>query len=449
MKRSILIVDDDASIRTSLKDALAHVDTEIRVADNSEAALASLENNPIDIVLADVRMPGMDGLQLLQRIRSGWPEVSVVMMTAFDDLTTVATAMREGAADFLVKPLDLHQLRRVLGKLFEDRSARTEADPGQAGKTTAEFTEQLIGHDPKMVEIFKIIGQVATSRTSVIIRGESGTGKELIARAIHFNSPAADQPFVPVNCTALPTSLLESELFGHVRGSFTGATSNRRGRFAMAGRGTILLDEIGDTSLEFQSKLLRVLQENEYYPVGAEQPEQTRARVITATHRNLEEMITRGNFREDLYYRLRVVEILVPPLRDRVADIPLLADYLVGKAARAADRDPPVLVPEAVDRLLDHSWPGNVRELENCLTRAVVLATGKVIRPEHLAIGSSPDGSRARPRMLSEAERDHIAHVLKVTGGHKSRTAEILGISRPRLDRLMKKHGLEPEGPEV
>jgi two-component system, NtrC family, response regulator AtoC len=235
--------------------------------------------------------------------------------------------------------------------------------------------------------------------------------------------------------------LLESELFGHVKGSFTGASGDRRGRFALAGKGTILLDEIGDTSVDFQAKLLRVLQEHEYYPVGAERPERMEARVIAATHRNLEELVERGEFREDLYYRLRVVEIVVPPLRERSRDIPALAKHLVRKVSLAARRPVPMLAPETMDALISHPWPGNVRELENCLTRAVVVATGDVIRPEHLEL--APREDRGELGTLESAEREQVTRVLTATQGHKSRAAEILDISRPRLDRLIEKYGLE------
>jgi two-component system response regulator AtoC len=291
-----------------------------------------------------------------------------------------------------------------------------------------------------MIEIFKLVGQLSATRTNVVIRGASGTGKELIARAIHSGSPYADRPFVAVNCTALPSTLLESELFGHVKGSFTGASSDRRGRFALAEKGTIFLDEIGDTSIDFQAKLLRVLQEHEFYPVGAERPEQMEARVIAATHRNLEELVERGEFREDLYYRLRVVEIVVPPLRERSRDIPALAKHLVRKVSLAAHRPVPMLTPDAMDGLISHPWPGNVRELENCLTRAVVVATGDVIRLENLELTPREDAGELGT--LEGAERDQVTCVLTATRGHKSKAAEILDISRPRLDRLIEKYGL-------
>jgi transcriptional regulator with GAF, ATPase, and Fis domain len=280
-------------------------------------------------------------------------------------------------------------------------------------------------------------------RTNVVIRGESGTGKELVAREIHLGSPYAGEPFVAVNCTALPQTLLESELFGHVRGSFTGATGDRKGRFALAGKGTIFLDEIGDTAPEFQAKLLRVLQEHEFYPVGAERPEKSEARVITATHQNLEKLVGAGRFREDLYYRLRVVEIRVPPLRDRMGDVPLLAEHLVDKAATALGKKGQTLAKETKKALLSYPWPGNVRELENCLTRAVVSATGNVIRPEHLALEGPSVPPKPRLTTLEEVEKEHVAHVLRSTKGHKAQTAEILGISRPRLDRLIKKYDLD------
>lgn len=445
MTRSILLVDDDPRILTSLSQALAGDATEVRTAPSAEEALAELGASPADLVLSDLKMPGMDGVELLKLVRERAPSTDVVIMTAHEDLPTVARAMREGALDFLVKPLDLHRLRRLLDRIFEDRRTRERArrrpDAGRPG-----ISERLVGRDPRLIEIFKLVGKVASSRTTVVVRGESGTGKELIAREIHRGSPYADEPFVAVNCTAVPETLLESELFGHLKGSFTGATRDRKGRFALAGKGTIFLDEIGDTSPEFQGKLLRVLQEHEYYPVGAERPELTEARVIAATHRDLERMLAAGTFREDLYYRLRVVEITVPPLRDRMGDIPLLAEHFVARAAEAAGRDPPILAPAALDRLLGHAWPGNVRELQHCIARAVVTSTGDVIRPEDIELIERRDTEPPADMTLAEAERRHVMRVLEATGGHKSRTAAILDISRPRLDRLIKKYEIDLPG---
>jgi DNA-binding NtrC family response regulator len=442
MKR-ILIVDDDPDIRESLPGGLSALGAEIATAKDGEEALALVGSGPPDVVLTDVRMPGLDGLELLRLLRQRAPAVDVILMTAYDDMPTVVTGMREGARDFLVKPLDLHHLRRVVAEVFEDRRTRERNRRAAEDEATGYRLDELVGHDPRMIGIYKLVGKLAANRANVLIRGETGTGKEVIARAVHFNSPEASEPFIPVNCTAFVPTLLESELFGHVRGAFTGAVADHRGRFALAGNGTIFLDEVGDTSTQFQSKLLRVLEDHEFYPVGGEKPERTEARVIAATHRDLEQLIPDGAFREDLYYRLRVVEITVPPLRQRMRDVPLLAEHLVRKAARTLHRNPPILSPDASEALLAHSWPGNVRELENCLTRAVVVSTGDVIRPEHLAIGPVPPESPARLAPLQVVEREHVARVLAATGGHKTRTAEILEISRPRLSRLMEKYELE------
>jgi DNA-binding NtrC family response regulator len=348
--------------------------------------------------------------------------------------------MKRGASEFLVKPLDLDDLQRTLEKVFTDRRFRNRIN----GRRVAEpEPEAVIGRTPRMIEIYKMIGQAAATHATVLIRGESGTGKELVARAIHAHSSRRIEPFVPVNCAALPSTLLESELFGHVRGSFTGAIGNRRGRFSLAGAGTIFLDEIGDTSLEFQTKVLRVLQSGEYQPVGSDDTERTEARVIAATHQPLESLIGERRFREDLYYRLRVVEIEIPPLRERQADIPLLAAHVLERAAVAPAGRPIVLAPDGLARLLEHSWPGNVRELENCLMRAIVVASGGVIHAEHLSISSpSSVGAMAVPS-LEDLERAHVSRVMEIAQGHKGRAADLLGVSRPRLNRLIEKYGLQ------
>ncbi|HEV2735496.1 MAG TPA: sigma-54 dependent transcriptional regulator, partial [Longimicrobiaceae bacterium] len=279
----------------------------------------------------------------------------------------------------------------------------------------------------------------------VLIRGETGTGKELVARAIHFNSPQAGEPFVAINCTAIAENLLESELFGHVRGAFTGAVGDRKGRFELAGNGTIFLDEIGDTAPAFQAKLLRVLQEREFYPVGGERPRRTEARVIAATHRPIEELIGQGSFREDLYFRLRVVEIVVPPLRERRDDIPLLAEHLLARAAREIHKDVRIIPAPVMKALQAYDWPGNVREMENTITRAAVLAHGPAISLENLGLGTVPvkgaaSASGPEGTTLDEVERLQVERILQRTGGNKRRAARLLGISRPRLDRLLAKY---------
>lgn len=438
MPRTILVIDDDSRVRESLSRVLAQGGARVQAAGSAEAALGLLPELAPELVISDIRMPGMDGLDLLRTLKERSPEVDVILMTAFDDLPTIAESMKEGAIDLLVKPLDLHQLRAVVERVFQDRRARA-GKRGTVGFPEVESRTPgtLVGHDPRMVEIFKVVGQMSASRANVVIRGESGTGKELIARAIHETSAASAEPFVAVNCTALPSTLLESELFGHVRGSFTGAMADRKGRFALAGKGTLFLDEIGDTTLEFQAKLLRVLQEGEFYPVGAEKPEHTDARVLAATHRDLEQLLAEDLFREDLYYRLRVVEIVIPPLRDRKGDIPDLAEHLVAKTSAAVGRVAPSLTEATVESLTSHDWPGNVRELENCLTRAVVMATGNVIRPHHLALEGGTSIAPSRLGTLAEMEGEYVATVLEATGGNKSKAAEILDISRPRLRRIL------------
>ena len=433
----LLLVDDDAAIRWSLSETLNEEGHEVRTAENAEQALALLDEYAPDLILSDIRMPGLDGIELLKRVKQNDPSIDVVLMTAYDDMPTVVKAMREGAFDFLVKPLESKELNAVLERALADRNARDLAQRTVEDEAQPYRLETLLGHDQRMIETYKLVGQLAASRVTVLVRGETGTGKEMVARAIHYNSAESAQPFIPVNCSALPESLLESELFGHVRGSFTGAIGDRRGRFALAGHGTIFLDEIGDTTAEFQSKLLRVLEDGDFYPVGAELLERTDARVIAATHRNLEQMVAAGLFREDLYYRLRVVEIGLPPLRERLTDLPLLTHHFVRKVSQELHHAEPTLSDEAEHVLLQHEWPGNVRELENCLTRAVVLATGKVIRPEHLGLrGESQDASTGFAT-LDELTQTHLERVLVAVDGNKTKAAKILGISKPKLYRML------------
>jgi DNA-binding NtrC family response regulator len=438
----VLLVDDDRAILESLGEALGDLGVAVEVAASAEEALGRLGAFSPELVLSDIRMPGMDGMELLELLKERVPGIDVVLMTAFDDMPTVVRAMRAGAFDFLVKPVQLAELERVVERAARDRAARERAARESEDEARTYRLGELVGHDRAMIEVFKLVGQLAASRVSVLIRGESGTGKELVARAIHYNSPDADEPFVPVNCTALPEPLLESELFGHVRGAFTGAVADRRGRFLLAGRGTVFLDEIGDTGPEFQAKILRVLEDQEVYPLGGEKPERTEARVIAATHRNLEGRIEEGSFREDLYYRLKVVEVVLPPLRERRDDIPLLSSHLVRRASERLHKSAPTLSEASRSALLAHDWPGNVRELENCLTRAVALARGGVIRCEHLGLTPGSRTSNGALRALADVEEEHVRRVLVGVDGNKARAARVLGVSKPRLYRMLEKYGI-------
>jgi DNA-binding NtrC family response regulator len=446
----VLIVDDDASIRETLELHFRGAGHDVATAVSAEDALSQLMNVDPTLVVTDVRMGGMDGLALLDTLRTRRPDVDVVVMTAFEDMRTAIGAMKAGAYDYLVKPLDLDQIDLVVERSVRDQRLRRRAALLAADAAEPYALSQLVGRDPRMIEIYKTIGAVARSRTPVLIRGETGTGKEVIARAIHFNSADAAEPFVAVNCTSIPEPLLESELFGHVKGSFTGATGDRKGRFELAGRGTIFLDEIGDTSTAFQAKLLRVLQEREFHPVGGERVRRTEARVVAATHRPLERMVREERFREDLYFRLRVVEIVVPPLRERRGDITLLAEHLVREGAREMHISAPVLSPDALARLTAYDWPGNVRELENALTRALVLGRGATLTADDFALGNADQvpepgaqgETAAEDQSLGAIERAHIMRVLLRARGNKRQACRVLRISRPRLDRLLEKHGI-------
>jgi DNA-binding NtrC family response regulator len=435
----LLLVEDDAAVRRSLAEMLRDEGLDVHEAASGEAALGELSAVAPDVVMTDVRMPGMDGIALLRTLRERAADIDVIVMTAFDDMETVVGAMREGAFDFLVKPLRLADVRAVLARAADDRRTRELARMSRRAQADAHRLDALVGRDAAMIDVYKRVGQLAASRANALIRGETGTGKGVVARTIHYNSAAADEPFIAVNCTALPEPLLESELFGHVRGAFTGAIASRRGRFALAGRGTIFLDEVGDTSAAFQAKLLKVIEEREYYPVGADRAERTDARVIAATHRDLERHVERGTFRQDLYYRLRIVEITLPPLRARPGDIPLLAEHFVRAASVESHRAPPRIGDDALAALLQHDWPGNVRELENCLARALVLATGGVIRAPHLGLVTRTQPDSDTFPTLAAVEADHVARALALTGGNRTRAAEILGVSKPRLYRMLEK----------
>ena len=454
----ILLVDDDDDLRSVFREKLEYSGHEVEEADSAEVALAKVGAFDPALVVTDVRMDGMTGLELLTRIRESMEYVDVIIMTGHDTMTSAVEAMKSGAYDYLVKPVGLKELEAVIDRCLSDQEVNRAAveqraadgeEPDAAEPDTGART--VVGRNPRMIEIYKMIGVLSRNRATVLVRGDTGTGKELVARAVHDHSIHSDEPFIAVNCTALTDTLLESELFGHVRGAFTGAVSGKKGYFELAGKGTIFLDEIGDTSPDFQSKLLRVLQERQFYPVGGEQPKTTEARVVAATHQPMEELVSEGGFRQDLYFRLRVVEIHVPTLRERKDDIPLLAQHLLGRIRRETEATVRAISQEAMTSLQEYDWPGNVRELENALTRAAIVARGPLVGPEHLTLGFrtaakvSPKVSGPVPEddwTLDGAIECQIRRVLEKTEGNKTEAASLLGISRSRLTRFVEHLGL-------
>ena len=452
MNGRILIVDDEEGLREALAEKLRHEGHEVEEADSAESALSRLSKFGPQLILTDLRMPGMSGLELTERVREGMPEVEVVVMTGHEDMSSAVAAMKAGAFDYLVKPVRLAEVEKLVERALKERALAAEAaeETGDDDPRDPPGPDAIVGRDPRMIEIFKLIGTLARNRATVLVRGETGTGKERIARAIHQNSNHADEPFIAVNCTALSDTLLESELFGHVKGAFTGAVGSRKGYFELAGRGTIFLDEIGDTSAEFQAKLLRVLQERMFYPVGGEKPRETEARVVAATHQPLEALVEEGTFREDLYFRLRVVEIVVPPLRERTGDIPLLAEALLAGAREGTGAQVDHISKEAMEELLAHDWPGNVRELENALTRAALVARGRSLDADHLHLGT--DGRAAEVRVsgpdelpegsLDRVIADRVVEALGAADGNVGEAARALHVTRSRLQRIVERLGL-------
>ena len=441
----IMVVDDDADGLDVLRTRLTHAGYEVETAESAEQALSRIKAFDPGLIVTDVRMPGMNGLELLAKVRETMDGVHVVVMTAHDDMQTAVTAMKSGAFDFLVKPVDPKAVQGLADRCFRERALAVEQEAPD--DLDALPRGRLVGRDPHMVDIYKTIGVLAGNRATVLIRGETGTGKEVIARAIHEHSEHFAEPFIAVNCSALTDTLLESELFGHVKGAFTGATASRKGYFELSGQGTIFLDEIGDTSPEFQTKLLRVLQERRFYPVGGESPRSTEARVIAATHQPVEQMVEEGTFREDLYFRLKVVEIEVPPLRRRRGDIEIVAQALLGRIREETQRDVRRISDDAMARLVAYDWPGNVRELENALMRAAIMARGTVIGADHLILddGDGPPGSD--DLLLSTALRRHVRLVLDRAGGDRTAAAKLLGIGESELDRHLAPESSQPIDP--
>ncbi len=455
----MLVVDDDSGARGLLQEIFQREGYDVAVAARGADALRLAQGRAFDIVLSDVRLPDIDGIEVLRRLRKEHPDTTVILITAFATVEMAIRALHEGAYDYVRKPFQVEEVRRCVARAMERRRALREraAQPREPAPRGA--APPIIGANPAMVELYKLALRVAATKSSVLIQGESGTGKELIARTIHHHSPRRDRPFVAVNCSSFSETLLESELFGHVKGAFTGATERRPGLFLEANNGTVFLDEVGDMSLAMQAKLLRVLQEHELKPVGGTETVPVDVRVVAATHRDLEEMVRSARFREDLYYRLNVVGLKVPPLRDRPDDIPILAGYFLARFGEQSGRPIRGFAPSAMAALVAYGWPGNVRELENVIDRAVALATGPVVEesdlPEKVA-GPAPRATAEAPGPgqallgltdrphLDEVIRQYVLGVLAETGGNKSEAARVLGVPRRTLYRMIERFGHEP-----
>ncbi|HLM60013.1 MAG TPA: sigma-54 dependent transcriptional regulator [Pyrinomonadaceae bacterium] len=447
MKPNVLVVEDEELMRSILRQLLEEEGYRVLSADSAENALEIFSVNDVTVTLTDIKMAAMDGLELLDQIKAIDPEAPVIIMTAYSSVDSAIAALRKGAFDYVTKPFvneDLLQtVRNAIRtkELFrENRALRRELDKHYS------FSE-IIGTSEALQKVFRIVEKVADTNASVLIEGESGTGKELIARAIHYKSRRAAQPFLAVNCGALPESLLESELFGHTKGSFTGATADKKGLFRASDGGTLLLDEIGEMPQPLQVKLLRALQEREVTPVGASIPVKFDARIVAATNKNLEKEVAENRFREDLFYRLNVIEIQLPPLRERREDIPLLAKHFVAEIAREQNTAEKIIAREAMSALINHYWQGNVRELQNAMERAFILSNDEILLenlPPKIRIGAEnnyemrdPEGLRPT---LEEMERRYILEVLRAVNEDKTDAAEILGIDLSTLYRKLKRY---------
>jgi len=446
---TVLIIDDEPAHRLMVRVVLGDAGFKVLEADNGPAGLATLRAKHVDVILLDMRMPGMSGLEVLQRLHEQSNCPPVIMLTAFGNVGSAVEAMKIGAWDYLTKPTDNDELLAVVQKAADH--ARLTHENRDLKKQIGQLREtRIIGDSPAIRRVVELIEQVGPSEANVLILGESGTGKELVAQQLHAHSLRASGPLVKVNCAALPETLLESELFGYVKGAFTGAVQDKPGRFQLAAGGTLFLDEIGELPLTLQAKILRALQERIVEPLGSVSPVNVDVRFIAATNRNLPAMIAEGKFREDLYYRLNVLEISIAPLRERAEDIPLLVDYLLAKLSRKNSRPVRSVSREYLEVLARHDWRGNVRELENVLERSLILGRGDILDlrdlPEHLLAQSSNQAAAGLSPMgenpLEAAERHALEDTLRKYSGHRERTAQALGISRRTLQYRLKKYGM-------
>jgi DNA-binding NtrC family response regulator len=441
-KISILIVDDEESVRDSLYNWFIEDGYRVECAENARIALSMLENESFDIILADIKMPGMDGLEMLRRIKLLKSDSIVIVMTAFATVDTAVQALKNGAFDYVTKPFDPDDLSHLIRNASTQIALTEENENLKKKVVSLENVEDLIGKSEPIKKVLKDIESVAQSNSSVVITGESGTGKELVARAIHSNSPRKFFPLVSVHCGALTESLLESELFGHEKGAFTGAMYNRKGRFEMADNGTIFLDEIATISSKMQIDLLRVLESKTFVRVGGNKEISSDFRVICATNRDLKSMVEKGTFREDLFYRLNVVNIYVPPLRERKEDIPFLVEYFIKKYCTSMNRPPETIDSAALTRLEEFDYPGNVRELENMIERAIVIGNGKKITLKDLPLEKTVYSNSIES--LDDLEKTHILQILNKYGWNISRAAKALKVDRVTLYNKISKYGLKP-----
>ncbi len=462
-KEQVWVVDDDRSIRWVLEKAFRQADMEVRSFEDAESVLDALNSGQPDTIISDIRMPGIDGLELLERIHAAHADLPVIVITAHSDLDAAVSAYQGGAFEYLPKPFDVDEAVELAR-----RAIKHHRELHRTPESAEQVSMEIIGEAPSMQEVFRAIGRLSRSNITVLINGESGTGKELVAHALHRHSPRAGKPFIALNMAAIPRDLLESELFGHEKGAFTGAQSTRQGRFEQADGGTLFLDEIGDMPAELQTRLLRVLASGEFYRVGGHQPIKVDVRIIAATHQNLEERVAAGAFREDLFHRLNVIRIHLPALRERREDIPLLARHFLRRAAEELDMDPKTLDAETADYLAQLDWPGNVRQLENTCRWLTVMAPGQTIHLDDLPPELAQTGSRERPagdwvealqqwaaRQLAGGETDLldkalpafektlIRTALQQAGGRRQDAARLLGWGRNTLTRKIKELGME------
>ena len=465
MNGRILVVDDEEIVIRSCQRILADGDFQVDAAHDGLEALKKINEVDYDMLILDIKMPKMNGIEVLQRVKEARPDIDVIMITGLNEIETAVQAMKLGAFDYLPKPFDPEELEIVVARAFERRRLLQE-NLNLKNEVSARYRfENIIGSSPPMQAVFRLIARCAPTNSTVLVRGESGTGKELIARAIHHNSLRKDKPFVTVDCTSLSENLLESELFGHVKGSFTGAVSNKKGLFELADGGTLFLDEIGNISLTTQAKLLRFIEEREFKAVGDTRMQMVNIRLITATNKKLETMVADGNFRDDLYYRINIFPIEIPPLRDRRDDIPALAFHFLKLFSKEMEHKVSEFSAGAMNLLVNHDWPGNVRELENIVHRAVILANGDVIRQGHLVniIDMLPridlDVPRtseelkslkkiARQKSVENLEKHFVLGALKRNRWNVTRSAEETGMQRSNFQALMKKYDIRIRGTE-